>query len=123
MGAALATCPFLANHNGWEFNALIGVARSHDLLGVGDGVRTTWIFRWKARALRKKEGGLDAERVTHRCHFLPPGALRKASHLKELLHVKISLVQMPHCGKGVFPFGCLPFTFMLIFKTLKSFYF
>lgn len=40
---------------GWD--ALIGVARSHDLLLVEDKVsfsRTMWVFQWKSQVLRKQ---------------------------------------------------------------------
>ena len=45
-----------------EWDALIGVAKSHDLLGVGGGVslrRTSWVFQWKAKAMREQEGALN----------------------------------------------------------------
>ena len=57
----------------WE--ALIGVVRSHDLLRAGDEVSIprTCGFQQKSRTVRKKEGGLDAQRVTH-SHFLSADA-------------------------------------------------
>lgn len=67
---------------GWD--ALIGVARSHDLFGVRNGVtfpRTLWAFQWKQRALRKKEGELDAERVICKCYCLSIDDLRNVNLL------------------------------------------